>query len=121
MNNSHRISNAIQGASGLSASAVTGTLVTQDPTHLHGPLDLALSPTGHVLVANSDGRNADPNQPSELTEFSASGQFLTEYSLDPNNGGAFGLAVHFLGLGMIRVAAVDDNQNVLNIWTNTVR
>jgi hypothetical protein len=112
---------AIQGASGLSASAGTGTLVTQDPTHLHGPLDLALSPIGHVLVANSDGRNADPNQPSELTEFSASGQFLTEYSLDPNNGGAFGVAVHFLGLGTIRVAAVDDNQNVLNIWTTTVR
>jgi hypothetical protein len=112
---------AIQGASGLTASAGTGILVTQDTTHLHGPLDVAISPIGHLLIANSDGRNADPNQPSELTEYTASGQFVTEFSVDPNNGGAFGVAVNFLGLGTIRVAAVDDNQNVLNIWTTIVR
>jgi hypothetical protein len=112
---------AIQGASGLTASAGTGILVTQDTTHLHGPLDVALSPIGHLLIANSDGRNADPNQPSELTEYTASGQFVTEFSVDPNNGGAFGVAINFLGLGTIRVAAVDDNQNVLNIWTTIVR
>jgi hypothetical protein len=112
---------AIQGASGLTASAGTGLLITQDATHLHGPLDLALSPTGHLLIANSDGRNADPNQPSELTEFTGNGKFLKQFSVDPNNGGAFGVAIQFLGLGTIRVAAVDDNQNVLNIWTTTVR
>jgi hypothetical protein len=112
---------AIPGASSLTSSVGTGVLVGQDMTHLHGPLDMALTPSGHLLIANSDGRNADPNQPSELTEFSANGQFITEYSLDPNNGGAFGLAIHPMGLGTIRVAAVDDNQNVLNLWTTVVR
>jgi hypothetical protein len=92
-----------------------------DLGHLHGPLDLALTPDGHLLVANSDGRNADPNQPSELVEFNVGGEFLSQFSLDPDNGGAFGLATHFLGHGALRVAAVDDNQNLLNMWTTVVR
>jgi len=108
---------SIQRASTLTSSAGTGTLITQDLTHLHGPLDLALAPNGHLLVANSDGRNADPNQPSELVEYNAGGQFVTQYSIDPNNGGAFGLAIDPLFQGVIRVAAVDDNTVVLNMWT----
>jgi len=44
-----------------------------------GPLDLARSPNGHLPVANSDGRNADPNQPSELVEFTAGGEFLSQF------------------------------------------
>jgi hypothetical protein len=107
----------IAHASTITGTAGTGTLLVQDTTHLHGPLDLALSPNGHLLVANSDGRNADPNQPSELVEYSAAGKFLTQFSVDPNNGGAFGLAIHSLGNGVIRYAAVDDNQNTLNMWT----
>jgi hypothetical protein len=47
----------------------------------------------------------DPKQPSEIPEFTTSGQFVAQFSVDPNNGGAF------------RVAAVDDNQNDLNMWT----
>jgi hypothetical protein len=101
-------------------SAGTGTLIYQDFTHLHGPLDLAMSPNGHLLVANSDGRNADPNQPSELVEFTTGGQFLTQFSVDPNNGGAFGLAIESIGWGTIRMAAVDDNQNSLSMWTTVV-
>ncbi len=112
---------AIAGAGSLTSTANTGTRLYQDLTHLHAPLDLALSPDGHLLVANSDGRNADPNQPSELVEFNTSGEFLSQFSLDPNNGGAFGLAIHSLRLGAIRVAAVDDNQNTLNMWTTVVR
>ncbi len=112
---------AIYGAGGLTSSAGTGELVYQDATHLHGPLDLALAPDGHLLVANSDGQNADPNQPSELVEFTAEGKFVSQYSLDPNNGGAFGLAIHSFGQGTIRVAAVDDNQNILDMWTTVVR
>ena len=75
---------------------VSATLFFQDFTHLHGPLNLAMLPNGHFLVANSDGSNADPNQPSELVEYSATGQFLAQMPLDPNNGGAFGLAVSTL-------------------------
>ncbi|HKD09512.1 MAG TPA: hypothetical protein VKB79_26640 [Bryobacteraceae bacterium] len=100
--------------------AVTQTLVFSDLTHLHGPLDLAILPDGHFVVANSDGSNADPNQPSELVEFTAAGQFLNQMSIDPNNGGAFGLAVLNVGWGTVRMAAVDDNQNTLNLWTVVV-
>jgi hypothetical protein len=111
---------AIASAATLTASAGTGTLIYQDFTHLHGPLDLAMSPNGHLLVANSDGTNVDPNQPSELVEFTTAGQFLGQFPVDPNNGGAFGLAIESLGWGTIRVAAVDDNQNTLSIWTTVV-
>jgi DNA-binding beta-propeller fold protein YncE len=99
---------------------VSATLFVQDFTHLHGPLSLAMLPNGHFLVANSDGSNVDPNQPSELVEYSATGQFLSQMSLDPNNGGAFGLAVNNMGWGTIRLAAVDDNTNSLNIRTTVI-
>jgi hypothetical protein len=102
------------------SAPVSATLLFQDFTHLHGPLNLAMLPNGHFLVADSDGSNADPAQPSELVEFSATGQFLAQMSLDPNNGGAFGLAVNNLGWGTIRLAAVDDNTNTLNIWTTVI-
>jgi hypothetical protein len=101
-------------------SPVTPTVFIQDFTHLHGPLDLAILPNGHFVVANSDGSNADPNQPSELVEYSATGQFLAQMPVDPNNGGAFGLAVNNLGWGTIRMGVVDDNTNTLNIWTTVV-
>jgi hypothetical protein len=112
---------AIPGAGNITSTANTGTLVYQDLNHLHGPLDIALTPDNHLLVANSDGRNADPNQPSELVEFNLTNGFLSQFSLDPNNGGAFGLAIHNLGHGAIRVAAVDDNTSTLNMWTTVVR
>jgi hypothetical protein len=99
---------------------VSATLFFQDFTHLHGPLDLAILPNGHFLIANSDGSNADPNQPSELVEYTAAGQFLAQMPVDPNNGGAFGLAVNNIGWGTIRLGAVDDNANTLNIWTTII-
>ncbi len=102
-------------------SAAVGVQIYQDSVHLHGPLDLAMAPNGHLLVANSDGHNADPNQPSELVEFTTGGEFVSQYSLDPNNGGAFGLAIDPLGGGAIRVAAVDDNANSLSMWTTIVK
>jgi hypothetical protein len=83
-------------------------------------MNLAILPDSHFLVADSDGSNTDPNQPSELVEYSAAGQFLGEMSLDPNNGGAFGAAVNNLGWGTYRLAAVDDNSNSLKIWTSVV-
>jgi len=102
------------------STTVSAKLFFEDTTHLHGPLDLAILPNGHFVVANSDGSNVDPNEPSELVEYSATGQFLSQMSIDPNNGGAFGLAVNNIGWGTIRLAAVDDNANTLNIWTTVV-
>lgn len=96
---------------------VNQTLFFQDFTHLHGPLDLARLPNGHLLVANSDGSNVDPNQPSELVEYSATGAFLAQMSIDPNNGGAFGLAALIQSSEVVRLGAVDDNTNTLHLWT----
>jgi hypothetical protein len=87
---------------------------------LHGPIDLAITPIGHLLVANSDGSNADPNQPSELEEFTTGGQFVSQFSVDPNNGGAFGIATFTVYFGALRVAAVNDNANTLSMWTTVV-
>jgi hypothetical protein len=98
-------------------SAQTATLLFQDLTHLHGPLNLGILPNGHLLVANSDGSNADPNQPSELVEYTAAGVFVGQMPMDPNNGGAFGLAVNNMGWGTFQLAAVDDNANTLKVWT----
>jgi hypothetical protein len=98
----------------------TATLLINDLTHLHGPLDLAILPNGHFVVANSDGSNADPNQPSELVEYTAQGVFVGQMPVDPNNGGAFGLAVSNLGWGTFQLAAVDDNANALTITTAVV-
>ena len=62
-----------------------------------------------------------PNQPSELVEYNQAGQFLAKMPVDPNNGGALGLAVKVIGEDVFRLAAVDDNTNTLNIWTTLIR
>ena len=108
---------AIPSAATRTTSAGTGSVVYDDLVHLHGPLDLAFAPNGDLVVANSDGFNADPNQPSELVEFTIQGKFVAQFSVDPNNGGAFGLAIQTLGNVAVRAAAVDDNTNQLTIWT----
>jgi len=95
-----------------------GKIIYQDPTHLHGALGLAMAPNGHLLVTNNDSPtiNADPNQPSELVEFTVDGEFVKEISLDPTPGGSFRLAVEPLGK-TAKLAAVDDSVNLFLIWT----
>ena len=107
---------ALPNAEHTNSSMGTGTLIYNDPVHLHGPLDLVLAPNGDLIVANSDGSNADPNQPSELVEFTRDGNFVAQFSVDPNNGGAFVVALKNVE-GIIRAAAVDDNQNILELFT----
>jgi hypothetical protein len=94
----------------------TGTIIYQDNVHLHGPLGMAQAPNGHLLVSNNDGINPDPNQPSEIVEFTVEGQFVKQLSVDPAQGGAFGLAVR-TNEDTAVFAAVDDNTATLLIWT----
>ena len=112
---------AISDAADANSSQGTGRVVFNDATRLHGPLDLTLAPNGHLIVANSDGSNVDPNQPSELVEFTTNGEFIGQYAVDPNTGGAFGVNVMAVGVGTVRVAAVDDNQNALKIWNTVIQ
>jgi hypothetical protein len=94
----------------------TGRVIYQDSVHLHGPLGMIMAPNGHLIVANNDAINPDPNQPSEIVEFTVGGKFVKEISVDPNFGGSFGLAVMTKG-DIARFAAVDDNVPDLLIWT----
>lgn len=107
---------AINNAGALSQDSGNPPVIYQDNTHLHGPLDLVLTPNGHLLVANSDGNNAVATEPSEIVEFTVDGQFVTEFSVDANNGGAFGVNIQNIG-GGTRFAAVDDNANALLMST----
>lgn len=107
---------AITNAGSVQSYTGIGTMIYQDVIHLHGPLNMVLVPNGDLIVANSDGSNADPNQPSEIVEFTTKGAFVAQFSIDPDNGGAFGIGLINLG-GAIRFAAVDDNQSTLNTWT----
>ena len=107
---------AVSNAASRSSDGGTGQIVYQDQTHLHGPLGMSMSPLGHLLVSNNDAINPDPNQPSEIVEFTIDGSFVKQLSVDPNFGGAFGLNVSVDGVTS-RFAAVDDNTSSLNIWT----
>ncbi len=106
----------IQDAAERKSDAGIGQVVYQDNVHLHGALGLIEAPNGHLLVSNNDGINPDPNQPSEIVEFTKQGEFVKEISVDPAFGGAFGMAVRSLDDKAI-FAAVDDNTNSLIIWT----
>jgi hypothetical protein len=106
---------AISDASDRTSDARMGNLITQDPVHLHGPLGLVLAPNGDLISTQSDVINTDPNQLSEVVEFTSEGEFVAQFQVDPNAGSAFGIALRPLGNGFI-FATVDDTTAVLDIW-----
>jgi len=93
-----------------------GKLIYTDAKHLHGPLGMAIAPNGHLLVTNNDVINSDPNQPSEIVEFTVAGKFVKEISVDPTQGGSFGIAVQTTG-ETAKFAAVDDVTSLFLVWT----
>lgn len=107
---------AVPHAGTTEADQGRGSIIYEDAKHLHGALAMTLAPNGHLLVSDNDVINADPNQPSEIVEFTTSGQFVKELSVDPNLGGSFGLNVATVGQNA-EFAAVDDNQSNISIWT----
>ena len=107
---------AIGNAANTKTVSGTGKLIYTDNAHLRGPLGLVLAPNGDLITANGDAVNPDPNQASELVEFTPTGQFVGEFSIDPTQGGAFGLAVTNFN-GILRLAAVEDVTNSVDIWT----
>jgi len=108
---------AIHNAEHTRRDAGTGKIIYQDSTHLHGPLALVLAPNGDLIASNGDAVNADPNQPSELVEFTQHGKFVSQFQVDPAAGGAFGIAIQTFADGQIRFAAVDDVTSTVSIWT----
>jgi hypothetical protein len=108
---------AIFGAGNTTHDGGKGVLIYADPAHLHGPLGLALGPNGDLFTANGDAINSDPNQPSEIVEFTTQGQFVAQLSIDPAQGGAFGLAFSHPREDLVHFAAVDDNVPNITDWS----
>lgn len=93
-----------------------GRLIYKDDEHLRGPLGLLIARNGNLITTNGDAVNADPNYPSEMVEFTRSGKFVAQLSVDlGGEGGAFGIALHGPDDHQ-RLAAVDDITNTLKIW-----
>jgi hypothetical protein len=107
---------AVRNAGSRVNSEGSGRVIYADNVHLHGALAMVLAPNGHLLVSNSDGINADPNQPSEIVEFTVQGKFIGQLSVDPALGGSFGLNIVKVSDDVVRFAAVDDNANTITIW-----
>jgi len=74
-----------------SLGSTTGTLIFAN-RHLRGPLALVFAPNGNLPTANGDAVNGDPTHPSEIVEFTKSGEFVREFNVDAGQGGAFGIA-----------------------------
>jgi hypothetical protein len=112
---------AISGAGRTHSDKGMGTLIYQDPAHLFGPIGLVLAPNGDLLATNDDAVNTSneaPSQTSALTEFTPTGSFVGQISLDSGAGGAFGLVVYTHGHSLT-VASVDDVTNTLDFRTIT--
>jgi hypothetical protein len=88
----------------------TGTIIFQDD-HLRGPLALAFAPNGNLITSNGDAVNADPNQLSEIVEFTKTGSFVSQFNVDAGQGGAFGIAIAPVNPTTVRLAVVDNNAN----------
>jgi DNA-binding beta-propeller fold protein YncE len=100
-----------------SNAASKGVPVYSDVNHLNGPLALALAPNGHLITANNDNTiSGSTVPPSEYVEFTKSGRFVGDFQIDPNAGGAFGLAVIQTDDDSGIFAAVDDNVPNLQIF-----
>jgi len=107
---------AIADASTLTSAAGKGTLIFSDPS-LHGPLGLMIAPNGNLVTANADPtahaalNGADP---SDLVEFTTSGKFVRQFSIDPNQGSAFAI-LNVASGGANQFAYVDDFLSIVNI------
>jgi hypothetical protein len=86
-------------------------------SHLRGPLALVFAPNGNLLTANGDAVNADATHPSEIVEFTKSGEFVREFNVDASQGGAFGIATVLSGTPPFNFAAVDDVPNVISVYS----
>lgn len=103
----------------------TGTPVFKGDPHLRGPIALTGAPNGDLLTSNGDAINADPTQPSEIVEFTKTGQFIGQYNIHQNQGGAFGAATSVskavIGgteVNIGRLAVVNDNSNNVSVTTS---
>jgi hypothetical protein len=107
---------AVKKAATTAGSSGTGEVIYQDATHLHGPLGLVLGPNGHLISSQGDAINPDPAHQSEIVEFTKTGKFVTQFSIDSAVGAAFGIAIANEDGGALDFAAVDDATNTVTVF-----
>ena len=78
---------------------------------------LVFAPNGNLPTANGDAVNGDPTHPSEIVEFTKSGEFVREFNVDAGQGGAFGIATVLSGYPPFNFAAVDDVPNAISVYS----
>jgi len=108
---------AVAHASKVTGGTGTGTVVFQNTTtaYLDGPLGLTFATNGDLVTANFDPV-ALPNEPSELTEFTTSGTFVSQWSIDGTPGGAFALFTTTVGKNNVgHFAWVDDVASTVSV------
>ena len=103
---------AVSGASGLTASGGTGTMIFSDPA-LNGPLGLVMAPNGDLITVNADSLSDSPAIPSDVIEFTTGGNLVRQFSIDPNPGSGFAI----LSLPN-EFAYVDDFTSNVTIWSH---
>ncbi len=96
------------------AMSGTGTLLVRNDGYLQGPIGLAFTPRGNLLVTNGDAVDANPSRPSLLLEYTTAGKYVNSISLDSAQGAAFGLAIKTVG-NQFWLATVNDVTNTLDI------
>jgi len=110
------VGNAVPNAAKATSPVVKGTVVFNDSTRLHGPLGLVLAPNGDLISSQGDAVNPDPNQQSEIVEFTKSGKFVTEFAVDSTVGAAFGIALDEPKGPAVNFAAVNDTLNTAIVY-----
>ena len=105
---------AVANAAHRTTAADRGNVVFSNE-HLRGPLSLRFAPNGNLLAANGDAVNADVLHPSEMLEFTTSGQFVREFDVDASQGGAFGMDVTRNEHDGVDFAVIDDVTNNLSV------
>jgi DNA-binding beta-propeller fold protein YncE len=109
---------AVQHAGQTACCVTKGTPIFENPkAHLRGPLALVLAPNGDLLTANGDAVNGDTAHPSEIVEFTKSGEFVRQFNVDASQGGAFGIATVLSGYPRFNFAAVDDVPNTISVYS----
>ena len=107
---------ALNGAGRATGNLGKGQLIYSDQNILHGPLGLIIAPNGNLITANADPATFPPNaDTSEIIELTRSGSLVREFSIDPNAGSAFAIAVAKKGL-IYQFAYVDDFVSNCTIW-----
>jgi hypothetical protein len=74
-----------------------------------------IAPNGHLVTANADpAAHVDPNQPSEIVEFTIGCTFVRQFSIDPTTRSAFAI-LNTSSDDVDQFAYVDDFSSTLNI------